>query len=231
MNKQLHRYFELLDQRPELFANPQEKGAIKIITDPKRILREREKIRQDLQANGKPVEWADIGVLIEDPWYIVIRDIVEFPDGTIGAYIRKLNAKSTIQGGTNVVVLAIHGECIILLHHFRHDERQFFWEVPRGFGEPGIEADKMARIELDEELKIQPTKLIQMVFLPEGIGGTAYYFAKLPEGAVISGGFNEGIGEKILLPLSELNNWIAEGKIMDSYTLNAILLGKIKGLI
>jgi ADP-ribose pyrophosphatase len=231
MNKKLKQYLKLIEQQPELFANPDDNGTIRIITDPRKILAEQAKLRIALRKNNDPIVWAEIRVLVEDPWYIVIRDIVEFPDGTMGGYIRCLNRKSSIQGSTNVVILAEQNHQIILLQHFRHELRQFFWEVPRGFGEPGIDPDEMELIELDEEIKIRPSILVQTAFFQEGAGGTAYYYAKLPDNVSISGGFNEGIGQKIMVEVADLDEWIKTGRITDTFTLVAIFLAKLKGHI
>ena len=71
-----------------MFRNTGEKGEIKIITEEKRILTEQKKIRAKLKKEGKPSNWIDIGILSEDPWFYTLRDMVEFPNGTVGGYIR-----------------------------------------------------------------------------------------------------------------------------------------------
>ncbi len=90
----LEKYFLLLKKKPELFKNSGDVGEIKIITDKKRILAEQKKICAKLKKEGKPLCWIDIGVLAEDQWFYVLRDMVEFPDGRMGGYIRWINRKS-----------------------------------------------------------------------------------------------------------------------------------------
>lgn len=232
MNKKLARYLKLIQERSELFTNPEAEGVIKIITDPARIQREQRSLRRQLRAKGQPGAWVDIGVLVEDPWFLVLRDIVEFPNGQIGRYIRFLNSKSSLQGGTNVVILAVQNGNVVLLRHFRHEERRFYWETPRGFGEPGISAEEMARIELREELQVEPVRMVQVGFEKEGAsGGTAYYFAALPGEANLVQETSEGIGEMKLVPIAELDAWIEDGRLMDSLSLKVFILAKIRGLI
>ena len=84
----LKKYFALIQERPEMFINTGDKGEIKIITDENRIRAEQKKIRAAFKKEGKPTSWIDIGVLAEDKWFYILRDMVEFPDGRVGGYTR-----------------------------------------------------------------------------------------------------------------------------------------------
>ena len=150
----LDKYFQLMQEHPELFRNPNEEGVIKIIIDRERILQEQATIRKSLQAEGNPECWIDIGVLAEDSWSLIIRDLVEFPDGHVAGYVRWLNRRSQEGGSFNVVLMCVRGDQVLLIRKFDHDARDFGWEFPRGFGELGLSAEENARKELEEEIGI-----------------------------------------------------------------------------
>src|SRR5690606_37420874 len=129
-----HKYFNLMRRHPELFKNNGEKGEIKIIADRKRILSEQRKIRAQFKKVGKPASWIDIGVLAEDEWAYILRDLVEFPDGRVGGYTRWVNRKSSEGGGFNSVLMCVQDDKVLMIRKFRHEERGWSWEFPRGFG-------------------------------------------------------------------------------------------------
>jgi len=150
----LDKYFQLMQEHPELFRNPDEEGVIKIITDRERILQELAIIRANLQAEGNPECWIDIAVLAEDSWSLIVRDLVEFPDGHVGGYVRWLNRRSQEGGSFNVVLMRMRDDQVLLIRRFDHDTRDFGWKIPRGFGEVGLTAEENARKELEEEIGI-----------------------------------------------------------------------------
>lgn len=138
----LRKYLALMQERPDMFRNKGEEGEIKIIADENRILFEQKKIRAKLKKEGNPPHWIDIGVLVEDQWFYILRDMVEFPDGRVGGYVRWINRKSEEGGGFNSVLMCVQGDRVLMIRKFRHEERNWSWEVPRGFGEPGLSAKK-----------------------------------------------------------------------------------------
>src|SRR5215813_1376194 len=99
-----------MEHSPNLFANKGDAGEIRIITDKNRILAEQKKIRAKLKKEGKPGYWIDIGVLAEDQWFYILRDMVEFPDGKVGGYIRWINRKSSEGGGFNSVLMCMQND-------------------------------------------------------------------------------------------------------------------------
>ncbi len=76
MNK-LNNYLLLAKTMPDLFKNTGEAGEIKIILHKKRILDEHKKIRAKLKKEGNPLYWIDIGILAEDQWFYILRDMGE----------------------------------------------------------------------------------------------------------------------------------------------------------
>lgn len=213
-----------MKQRPEIFQNKNEKASIKIITDKKRILAEQKKIRTRLKKEKKPISWIDIGVLAEDEWAIILRDMVEFPDGRVGGYVRWINRKSEEGGGFNSVLMCMQGDKILMIRKFRHEERNWSWEFPRGFGEPGLSAEKNARVELKEEIGVSNAKLTCLTKVKEGKGGTAVFLVKIPKTQKIVFDVGEGMPNYKWVKMSKLEQIVNEGQLNDWFSLWAFAL-------
>lgn len=222
----LEKYFLLLKEQPELFKNNGETGEIKIITDKKRILAEQKKIRAKLKKEGKPANWIDIGVLAEDQWFYVLRDMVEFPDGRVGGYIRWINRKSSEGGGFNSVMMCVQNDKVLMIRKFRHEERNWSWEFPRGFGEPGLSAEKNARTELQEEIGIPDAKLTLLTKVKEGKGGTAVFLVEIQKGQKITLETQEGIAKYRWVKITKLDQLVKKGQLSDWFSLWAFSLYK-----
>jgi len=220
----LQKYLSLMQEHPELFRNSGEKSEIKIITDKNRILAEQKKIRAQLQQEGKPACWIDIGVLAEDQWFYVLRDMVEFPDGRAGGYIRWINRKSQENGGYNVVLMCMQDDKVLMIRKFRHEERNWSWEFPRGFGEPGLSAEKNARAELQEEIGVSNAQLTCLTKVKEGKGGTAVFLVEIPKRQKITLEKHEGLSKFRWVKMSQLEQIVKKGQLSDWFSLWAYAL-------
>lgn len=222
----LTKYFSLMRKQPEMFHNKGDKGEIKIITNKKRILSEQKKIRAKLKKEGNSAHWIDIGVLSEDQWFYVVRDMVEFPGGKIGGYIRWINRKSSEGGGFNSVLMCIQEDKVLMIRKFRHEDRNWSWEFPRGFGEPGLSAEKNARTELQEEIGISNAKLTCLTKVKEGKGGTAVFLVKIPNDHKITLETQEGIVKYRWVKMGKLEQIVKKGQLSDWFSLWAYSLCK-----
>jgi ADP-ribose pyrophosphatase len=213
----------------QLFVNPDDEGVIRIITSREEIKKIQTKLKKEYKDAGNKPEWIDIGVLSEDPWFWVVRDLVEFPDGKIGGYLRILNRKS-LDGGTNVVMFPVLDGKVVVIKRFSHDNRNWIWEIPHGFGEPGLSADECARKELEEETGLIAKNLTEIGRMEGPDGATAFYHAEM-----ISGELKPEIGEAIskceLLSLSEFEQWLFSGKITNWFATISYLMCKSKGVL
>lgn len=218
-----------MNERPEMFRNTGEKGEIKIITDENRIRAEQKKIRSKLKREGKPSYWIDIGVLAEDQWFYVLRDMVEFPNGKIGGYIRWVNRKSEECGGFNSVLMCVQGDNVLMIRKFRHEERNWSWEFPRGFGEPGLSAEKNARTELREEIGVAHAKLTLLTKVKEGKGGTAVFLVEIPNAQRIFLDAGEGLSKYVWVKMAKLKQIVKKGQLSDWFSLWAYTLFLVKG--
>lgn len=223
-------YLELFDEYPKLFDN--ENAPIKIIKDESDIEAWQEKRRKELAQQGLPSEWAEIGVVLEDPYIIILRDLVEFPNGYRNGYVRMIS-RPDLTGGVGVVMLPIYENGVVLLKHFRHSTRQWHFEIPRGYGEPNVSAENNARRELEEELGANISELISLgSYYPET--GFESQCAEIFLARINSIGLlatDEGIVSFTLLGFIELEDWIANEKITDGFTIAAYTRAKLKGLI
>jgi ADP-ribose pyrophosphatase len=229
--KSLAKYFHLMKERPDLFRYSAEPGEIKIITEPLRIRIEQRRLQDELRAQGNPIHWVDIGMLSEDKWFWVLRDLVEFPDGKIGGYIRFINRMSNDVGGFNVILICVQNNRILLIRKFRHEERNWSWEFPRGFGEPNLSAEENARKEMLEEIGISPSQLILLTEIRESRGGTAVFYADIALGQEITLDVGEGIANYNWVTLTELREIVKQGKLSDWFSLWAYTLANINHLI
>lgn len=214
----------LMQEHPDMFRDKGDKGEIKIITDEKRIRTEQKKIRAKLKKEGKPSCWIDIGVLAEDQWFYILRDMVEFPDGRVGGYVRWINRKSEEGGGFNSVLMCVQGNRVLMIRKFRHEERNWSWEFPRGFGEPGLSAEKNAMIELQEEIGVSNAKLTRLTKVKEGKGGTAVFLVEIPKGQKITLEKYEGLSKYRWVKMAQLEQIVKKGQLSDWFSLWAYSL-------
>lgn len=227
----MNAYFELMNNYPRLFHNPEEKGVLRIITDPSRIQTEVEKIGERLRQEGNPASWIDLGVLVDDPWFLVLRDLVEFPDGKVGGYIRFINRKS-LEDGPGVVVIPRIGGNLILIRHFRHEDRKWHWEFPRGFGQAGLSAHENAAVELREELHLDAREFID-VYVEDSNGHyeLACFIAEISSTESLTTDPSEGIQTHQLMPVGEFEALVMQGQITDPFTIKAFFVARIKNLL
>ena len=217
------KYLLLMQKRPDLFRNTGEPGEIKIIQDPDRIRVEQARIQAKLCAEGKSENWIDIGILAEDEWEYVVRDMVEFPGGRIGGYRRTINRKH-LEGGTGVVIMPVQRDKVLLLKHYRHESRNWYWEFPRGWGSPGLSAEENADKELKEEVGLLSNKLVLVWRDPE----TVFFYSEMNEGEPHHQD-DEPIRRIETITFREVESWISSSKITDWFTILTFLMAKDKG--
>jgi ADP-ribose pyrophosphatase len=203
-------YERLRAERPRLFANPPG-TPLEIVFDQPR---------------------PDTGVVYEDDYLKLVKDVVRFPSGRIGTYIRTVSAVD----GEPVVVLATAPDGrVALVRHFRHGCREWHWEMPRGFAEPGTGGPANAAREMRDELGVSPAGVELLGRLDEQESehkvGVYHAVADFPEHPPVTAeAIEEGIGEIVLVEVAELRRMIRTGEITDLYTLGAFALAVAAGL-
>ena len=184
----------------------------------------------DVREVGRVLEVGDGIARVYGLSGVMAGEMVEFPGGKTGGYTRFINKKS-VQGGWNVILVPQIGKRYVLLRHFRHETRDWHWEFPRGFGEPGLSPDENAAKELREELGVDAVDLVELGRKTEGAGGTIVYLAKMNVTEIqVDVDMEEGISEKILVTLPQIETMITNGELSDLFSLWAYTLMKFHNI-
>ena len=228
----LKMYLNLVHNHPELFQKSKS-GLLNIITNLEDIKTWQKQKRSTLIREGKPVVWADVGIVLDDPYFLVLRDLVEFPEGFQGGYHRLINRAYIESGSAGVAILCEKEGNLLLFRHFRHSTRDWHWEIPRGFGEPGITAAEQAKAEIREEVDGEVSELIDLGIFHNNTGIEGHpinlYFARL----LSSGRFSSEARIDMLrwVAVKDLENMIVNVEITDSFTIATYARAKLKKLI
>ena len=222
----IETYLAFARERPELFSTPA--GGVRILLAREGIEAVEREVTAKLVAQGLDPDGAQVGIVLHDPWFYVIRDAVEFPDGS-----RRTHARSINRVGNGVAVLPVLAGRIVLIRHFRHAVRRWMLEVPRGGIEPGQNEEETARQELLEEIGGRATRLERLGFLHGSANlyanGAHLYFAELE--SVGTPQLEEGIVGIEQLSVAEFERRLLEGEILDSFTVAAFAHARLRGLV
>jgi ADP-ribose pyrophosphatase len=225
-------YFELVKSHPHLFVNHKDKLAIEIVLDKKVIEAWQASRIKELEQNNLPKSWAEIGVVLEDPYYITLRDLVRFPNGKMNGYTRILGTAG-LKGGQGVVVLPVYKKKILIMKQYRHPTRSWEYEIPRGYGEPNTAPAQQAKNEVFEEVQGRIKKLHKLGVVKNDTGAVGFpvalFMAELE--SIGKPSADESIEKLNWLTVKEFEKWIASGKISDGFTIAAYTRAKLKGLI
>jgi len=221
-------YLDLQNARPELFVNPSD-GAIDILLDENEVRAAEAAAAARLREAGQPEEWARTGVVYEDQYFMIVRDAVRFRDGPIGTYIREM----TLEPAVGSVVLPVLDGRVVLVRHFRHADRQWHIEVPRGFASPGATAVDNAHVELEEEIGAKAIRMVDLGLIHADAGAStdpvALFFAEIASYGDVEAA--EGISGVSLVDPGEVARMIADGRITDGFTICAYTRAVLRGLL
>lgn len=215
MKNSLDRYFELMEEAPQLF-----------------LPRVRRKLILDRTFLDDWSEDNDVtlGVIAETPFFIFIYDLVKFDGGTPHPYSRLISKKSLL-GQNSVVILPLldtkEGERVILVLQERHALGKQVLEIPRGFAEPGVDEPSQARNELMSETGYTGTP----VFLGSSYtdSGTtdnlvSFYLIRVEGKEAPHPELTEQIEKIVEMPLAAVRQHVGTGLISDGYTIQALAL-------
>ena len=230
MENSLNKYKEILSIHPNLVSN--ENALIKVINDDHQIQDWMNQYKTKLRTDGKPEDWGTIGVILNDPYIVVLRDLVEFPGGRIGSYFRVIN-QADLRGGQGVVVLAEMDKRFLLLNQYRHPTRSWSYEIPRGFGEPEVKAEEQAVNEIREEVGGEIDELVDLGIYHSNTGlegnKIKLFYTKLK--TVGGPMLEEGIESILWVSLVELEKMITNAEITDGFTIAAYTRAKLRQLL
>ena len=212
-------YIHLIKKFPHLFSKS-ENVPFKFITDPDRI---REWNSEYINNINHLSHTPFVGILSDDPYYLVVRDLLRFPDNELKAVIRVIN-KSELEKFHGVVIAPVYENKLLLLRIFRSAIQEWQLEFPRGFGEYGATPEEQARNEIAEEINGKITKLIPLGEMHSN-SGLEYSTTYLFRAEIESYGFGqkeEGIKEIQEYSFPEIITLIQQGSITDGFTLSTI---------
>ena len=222
------RYRALLMARPALALNPA--GGITIVSDPGEAARIEAQMAERFAAQGLPREWARAGIFYEDPYIVVLRDAVIFPDGKPGLYHRVIARHDE---PTGVAVLGRYDGKIVLVRHFRHPSRAWHLEIPRGAVGADEDPGHVARLEISEEIGGTIRSLTRLGLL-HGASALMRHSVVLVYAELESIGtpaLGEGIAEILLVSPAEFEQMIADSAITDAFTVAAAYHARLRGLL
>ena len=176
-----------------------------------------------------------IGILLEDEVRMVVRDPVRYPSGKSKCQMRIIG-KTEYGGVSGVVVLPMLEGRFVLREIYRHPTRAWELEAVRGRRETGQTSRQTAHMEVKQELGYQLRKL--------------HPLGKIcPDSAILSSVLDiflgelkdgpredepeptEAFGEIHYLTPEEFADRIRKGRVRDSYTIAALAMAELRGLI
>jgi 8-oxo-dGTP pyrophosphatase MutT (NUDIX family) len=165
----------------------------------------------------------------ENAYVRVYDDDVAFGDGAPGRYVRIEPSGN----GPGAVLLALHEGRIALVRTYRYPVGAWQWGLPRGFAQ-ATDPLVTARGELEEETGVTDADLRVVGAVTPDSGVQAHRVAivlaevhALPDG----GPPDDEVAEVRWLTLDELEQEIADGGIEDGFTLAALTLARVRGLL
>jgi ADP-ribose diphosphatase len=225
--QRLASYKALREARTSAFGGAPD--GLRIATDPDEIAQIEEEVAARYASLGWQAAWAEVGVAYQDPFLHLLRDAVVFPDGHRAVHHRILS--NTHPSGA--AVLPVHGQRVVLIHHFRHPSRCWHWEIPRGAIEPAQTPEAAAKAELEEEIGSHCESLVPLGLVHGASslvsGAVALFLGRID--AIGAPQLSEGIAAVRTVEVAELESMIDCGEVTDAYTLGAVLRARLKGLL
>lgn len=222
----LETYLAFAARRPELFDSPP--GSVRVLLDPQEIASVEEQMADEFERQGLGRSGAEVGIVFEDPWFYVLRDAVEFPDGTRRTHARTLN-----RIGNGAAVLPMLDGKVVLERQYRHAARRWMLEIPRGGIDPGETPEQAARKEVLEEIGGVIRRIEPLAFLLGSsnlyYNGAHLFFADLE--SVGEPQLGEGITAVVTVPVHDFEGLLRDGEILDSFTVGAYANAKLRGLL
>jgi ADP-ribose pyrophosphatase len=209
-------------------------GEVEIVTSRKDAKKISDDCADDLKGSALGKGGKKIGILLDDDTHIFVRDPLRYPSGATGCRMRVIG-KTEFDGPNGVAVLAMSEGKFVLREIYRHATRSWELEITRGRRETGMTPRQTIRAEVKQELgygvrKIHPLGMIR----PDSALFSAHlevFLVELGAKGKAEPEDTEAFGEIVFLTAEELGERILDGAIRDSYTMGALLMAQLKGLV
>ncbi|MBI5274521.1 MAG: NUDIX hydrolase [Chlamydiales bacterium] len=198
-----------------------EDGEIEILVDEASGLLASQKQKERYLKKGFDEEFASrgaqVGKIMEDLYWILVRDPVRFPNGALGTYNRLL-WKNNLSGISGIVVLPLNEKNKILLNvNYRHATRSWEIELPRGCREEKETTMEAAQRELVEETGAIAKDLVFLGDFAPDTGSLctvlSVFLVKYDTIGATDCEFSEAIDQTIVLSLQEIESLMLNGKM------------------
>jgi ADP-ribose pyrophosphatase len=212
-----------------------DKGEAQIVTRRREVDEIEAECAEKLSGSALGKGGKRIGILLEDEVRMVVRDPVRYPSGESKCQMRIIG-KTEYDGVNGVVVLPMLDGRFVLREIYRHPTRAWELEAVRGRRESGQTSRQAARMEVKQELGYQLRKLHPLgKICPDSAIMSSMLDMFL--GEIKNGPRNdepeptEAFGEILHLTPEELGDQVRKGRIRDSYTIAALTMAQLRGLI
>ena len=207
----LDRYFELMNERPDLFDRIPVDAPVHLVTDKDVLRSEQEKARKRARKMGVPAHYFTLGVVFEDEWYYGIRDLCEFYDGIRVPVSRKENKIS--MNLEKIIVIPYCDRRIFITWNYDPKMEKHGWATPRGPGDPVLDAETNARSELLEQAGLAATTVVPIY---HGMrSGRTVMLARVVEGYHVPLKKERSIEEGRWVTLTQLQRMITFEEVTD----------------
>lgn len=248
-------YLKFLKENQEVcgIKGDYKKGEIEIITDPIKI-RDVEKLQKARCLKSGMSEQAaelasKIGIVVDDLYWVFLRDAVIFPTGAEGSYNRVIWKSALDKGPPGVAILPLFPENkIAAIVAFRHATRTWELEIPRGARQNSEGVEAAVKRELEEETGLQSNETIFLGNMAPDPGMastiTPVYVAKIDRKGVSNQDYSEAILGVRVFTLGEIKEALKKGYVeleihgkeekvyvRDSYLVYALFLAECRGII
>lgn len=225
----LEDYYALRQAHPKLFDDPPHSG-YKLLLDEQEIRAAEAEMMAWLTTKGYPAAWGEVGIAYQDPFLLILRDAVRYPDNSTGTYIR---GTTQLERGHSVAILPLYHQQVLLIRHFRHALRTWSLEIPHGFGTKGLSIEQSALKEAGEEIGATISRLVPLGRVHPDSGMLADVVELFYADVASYEGIDElrGIAELVPTPLAQFEKMIGEGAITDSFTIAAYTRAKLRDLL
>lgn len=222
----VHGYDALMRERPDLFRNRPD-GYVDIVTE----AAGRQELEAELSAGfaerGMPEHWAYAGKFYEDPWLMLVRDVVTFSGSGPGTYHRVLLK----DGADSVVTVPRYENTFVLVNHFRHALRDWSLELPRGHVGKDKTVEEAATAELREEIGAEgiSVRRIGLVQSDTSLAYNPMHVCLAEVASVGEPGRQEGIRSLRRVTLDEFRSMVGAGEITDVLSVAALSFLLLEG--
>lgn len=170
-------------------------------------------------------------LVYQSRWMRVREDAVRFPDGSDGTF-------SVVDKGEFAVIVPVHADGKLqLVSQFRYPVGGRYWEVPQGGWEdhPDAPPEDLANGELEEETGFRAGTLRRIGHYHQAPGYcsqgyTLFLATKLAPGRARRDHEEQDM-ETAAFPLSEVLDMIEDGRMVDTTSIAALGLLRLKSLI